>query len=60
MAMSCASRRVGRKGERRADEVGGRMVPPGMPAVRGTPLSVSLFGLRRVAMVVGEMGDVLG
>lgn len=59
MAMSCASRRVGRKGERRADEVGERTVPLGIPAVIGTPLLTSLSGFRRVAMVVVKVGDGL-
>lgn len=59
MAMSCASRRVGKKGERRADEVGERMVPLGMPAVRGAPFPMSVSALRRVAIVVEEVDDVL-
>jgi hypothetical protein len=56
--MSCASRRVGRKGDRRAEEVGSLIVPPGIPAVRGMPLSES-SGLRRVAIVVCVGGEAL-
>jgi hypothetical protein len=50
---------VGKKGERRADEVGERMVPLGMPAVRGAPFPMSVSALRRVAIVVEEVDDVL-
>jgi hypothetical protein len=58
MEMSCASRRVGRKGERRVEERGGRMVLPGMLLVRGTePLSAG-SGLRRVDMVAWGRGFV--
>lgn len=41
METSKASRRVGRKGERRALAVSGLMVPEGMPAVMGAELLVS-------------------
>ena len=56
MAMSCASRRVGRKGERRAEDVSGRIVPLDVPTEIWV-LSLSLTsGLRRVAMFVWVMG----
>ena len=55
MAINWASRRVGRKGERRADEVGLRMVPLVIPAVRGTASFSATEGLRRVAIAVWEM-----
>jgi hypothetical protein len=51
MERSWASSRVGRNGERRAEESGGRMVPPGMLLVRGTEPSTAGSGLRRVDMV---------
>lgn len=51
MDMSWASRRVGRKGERRVELRGGRMVDAGMVEVRGTePLIAG--SLRRVVIVV--------
>lgn len=59
MEMRSASRRVGRKGERRALAVRGLVVPPGMPAV----MDVEPFGsetevyvcLRRAAIVEGDL-----
>ena len=56
--MRSASRRVGRKGERRALEVGGLMVPDGIPAVMGPEPLVSMevyVCLRRAAIVVGGL-----
>jgi hypothetical protein len=51
MDRSWASRRVGRKGERRVEERGGRMVDAGMVEVRGTePLIAG--SLRREVIVV--------
>lgn len=51
MEMSSASRRVGRKGERRVEERGGRMVEAGMVEVRGAAPLIAGSGLRRVDMV---------
>lgn len=60
MAMSCASRRVGRKGERRAEDVGGRIVSL-VVLVENCVLSLPLAsGLRRVAIFVWVVGKVLG
>jgi hypothetical protein len=57
MEMSWASRRVGRKGERRVEESGGRMVLPGMLEVRGTEPLIAGSGLRRVDMVEVEVRE---
>lgn len=51
MERSWASRRVGRKGERRAEERGGRTVLPGMVLVRGTEPLTAGSCLRRVDML---------
>lgn len=55
MESSRASSRVGRKGERRDEERGARIVSPGMPAVRGMPL-VERSGFRRVVIVISREG----
>jgi hypothetical protein len=54
--MSCASRRVGRKGERRVEDSGGRTVLAGMLLVRGTEPLTADSGLRRVDMVACGLG----
>lgn len=51
MEMSWASRRVGRKGDRRVEDSGGRMVLAGMVDVRGTEPLTAGSGLRRVDML---------